>query len=183
MNIDSCFKLGQIIKAHGLKGEVLINLEVNNPEDYQDLESVFLEINQKLVPFFIEDFNIKANRAIIKFEDIDSMEAIKSILNANVFVPLDDLVESEGTQFNLMIGCKVHDKTMGLLGVIKEVYEVPGQDLLSMDYMEKEILIPVNEHIILKLDQKKKILHVDLPDGLVDLYLNEDEESADPDSN
>jgi 16S rRNA processing protein RimM len=181
MNIDSCFKLGQIIKAHGLKGEVLINLEVNNPEDYQDLESVFLEINQKLVPFFIEDFNIKANRAIIKFEDIDSFDAIKSILNANVFVPLEDLVETDEVNFNLLIGCKVQDKNKGELGVIREVYEVPGQDLLSMDYMEKEVLIPVNEHIILKVDHKKKILYVDLPEGLVDLYLNEDEENNDPD--
>lgn len=183
MNIDSCFKLGQIIKAHGLKGEVLINLEVNNPEDYQDLESVFLEINQKLVPFFIEDFNIKANRAIIKFEDIDSMEGIKSILNANVFVPLEDLVETEGNNFNLLIGCKVHDKNKGELGVIRDVYEITGQDLLSMDYMEKEILIPINEHIILKVDHKKKIIHTDLPEGLVDLYLNEDDEKSDPDLN
>jgi 16S rRNA processing protein RimM len=183
MNIDSCFKLGQIIKAHGLKGEVLINLQVNNPEDYENLESVFLEINQKLVPFFIEDFNIKSNRAIIKFEDIDSIDAIKSILNANVFVPLEDLIESEGIDFNLMIGCKVQDKHLGELGIIREVYEVPGQDLLAMDYQGKEVLIPVNENIILEVDHKKKIMHVDLPDGLVDLYLNEDDEKSDPDLN
>ncbi|HXA02830.1 MAG TPA: hypothetical protein VNW99_12625, partial [Cytophagaceae bacterium] len=73
-------------------------------------------------------------------------------------------------------GYQVNDKNLGMLGKITEVYIMPGQEMLAMAWKEKEVLIPVNEHILLKADHKKKILQVDLPEGLLDLYMDDQEE-------
>lgn len=70
MNIDACYQLGYVIKKHGVKGEVSVLLDVDFPEEYSELESVFVEINQKLVPFFIEAIQIRDDKAVIKFEHI-----------------------------------------------------------------------------------------------------------------
>lgn len=176
MNIDSCFKVGHIIKAHGLKGEVVVELDTDHPIKFSELESVFVEINQKLVPFFIENINLHSKKAILKFEDIDRIEDTQSLIRLPLFLPLEMLPESTEEQlyFSGIIGFKVNDKTLGELGTVKEIYEKQGQDLLSMEYKEKEIFIPIDESIILKTDRRKKILHVDLPSGLVDLYLDQE---------
>src|SRR5216117_3783373 len=96
MTIDSCFKLGQIQKAHGFKGEVMIQLQVKKPEDYKDLESVFVEINQKLVPFFIENLRITTGeKAIVKFEDVNDEAGIKKLVGLSIYLPLEEMTEEE----------------------------------------------------------------------------------------
>lgn len=171
MNLDSCFELGQIIKAHGLKGEIVANFSTDHPEQYSKLESVFLEINQKLVPFFIEKINLSTNKIIIKFEDIDTIEDTKSLLKKTLYLPLENLPEPDEDElyYQHIIGFTVKDKNLGELGTVKDILERAGQDLLIMEYEEKEILIPVDPTIILKTDNKKKILSVDLPEGLLEL--------------
>lgn len=177
MTIDSCFKLGQIQKAHGFKGEVLIHLQVKNPGDYKDLESVFVEINQKLIPFFIDNLKLTtAGKAIVKFEDINDEAGIKKLVGHPVYIPLEEMTEEEESNLNILIGYHVSDKNLGKLGKITEVYIMPGQELLAMEWKEKEVLIPANDAILLKADHKKRILQVDLPDGLVDLYMDDHEE-------
>jgi 16S rRNA processing protein RimM len=176
MTIDSCFKLGQIQKAHGFKGEVLIHLQVKNPGDYKDLESVFVEINQKLIPFFIDSLKLTtAGKAIVKFEDVNDEAGIKKLVGHALYIPLEEMTEEEESNLNILIGYQVNDKNMGKLGKISEVYIMPGQELLAMDWKEKEVLIPVSESILLKADHKKKILQVDLPEGLIELYTDEEE--------
>ncbi|MBX9853733.1 MAG: ribosome maturation factor RimM [Cytophagaceae bacterium] len=170
MNLESCFKVGEILKAHGIRGEVVADFAVNEPEKYNQLESVFVEINQKLVPFFIEDISISSKRAIIKFEDIDKIEDTKLVLNRSLYLPLDEMEEEEeDLAYRQLIGFKVKDKKLGELGAIVDILERPGQDLIVMKYQEKEIYIPIDPSILIKVDAKKKILNVDLPEGLIDI--------------
>lgn len=170
MNLDSCLILGQIVKAHGLKGDVTAELNVELPAKYK-LESVFLEINQKLVPFFIQKISVSRKKAIIKFEDINKIEDTASLIRKNLYLPSDKFPETDEGDLSLkhILGFKVKDKVKGELGTIEDVLERTGQDLLVMLYQEKEILIPVDPSIILKVDTRKKMLSVDLPEGLLDL--------------
>ncbi|MFN6945535.1 MAG: ribosome maturation factor RimM [Cytophagaceae bacterium] len=182
MNIESCFKLGYITKVHGLKGDIVAFLDVDYSEDYIELESVFVEINQQLIPFFIEDFRIKSPKnVILKFEDTASFEQASELVGKSLFLPLTMLADLEEGQFYYhdVIDYRVEDKKNGQLGIVKAFYEMPGQDLLAMEYQEKEILIPVNDDIILEADHEQKILFVELPDGLIDLYMNEGNEKED----
>jgi 16S rRNA processing protein RimM len=169
MNLESCFKVGEIIKAHGVRGEVVAEFAVADPDEYENLESVFVEINQKLVPFFIEKISFTQKRAIIKFEDVDSIEDTKLVLNRSLYLLLDEEESGEELEYEYLTGFKIKDKKLGELGTVKEYMERQGQDLIVMDYKGKEVFIPVDKNIILKVDAKTKSLHVDLPDGIIDV--------------
>lgn len=176
MTIDACFRLGHIIKKHGLKGEVSIHLDVDYPEDYEELESVFVEINNQLVPFFIEYFQLNRNKAIAKFEDIDSLEAVSDLIGNDLYLPAESLPELEDDQFYYhdVIGYRMEDKKEGDVGVITQVYEFPNQDLFGVDYEGKEMLVPINDEIVQRADHDLKKVDVILPEGLLDVYKEEE---------
>ena len=59
------------------------------------------------------------------------------------------------------------------MGIVREVYSLNGQDLIAMDYQGHEVLIPTAEDIVLKADKENKKLVVNLPEGLLEVYLDE----------
>lgn len=175
MTKDNCFELGKITKTHGLKGEVVLWLDVDFPEDYEDLESILLEERGELVPYFMESYRLSGNRAIVKFEDIDTFEKAELMINLQAFLPLEDLPELDNNQFyyHEIIDYKVIDKNLGELGTVQTVHSMQAQDLLVMDYKGKEVLIPVISEIVLNADKVAKVLNVNLPDGLLEVYLED----------
>ena len=174
MDIDACYHLGHVIKPHGLKGEVSILLDVDNPQNYKELESVFVEINKKLVPFFITSLRIKKNIAVVELEDINSPDDLKPLIGQDLYLPLEVLPPLEGDHFyyHEIIGFTIHDAQSGELGQVVSVYTNPSQDLIAMEYKNKEVLIPVSDEILKTVDRENQILYVDLPDGLLDIYLD-----------
>ena len=175
MNIDDCYQLGYIVRKHGLKGEVYAHLDADEPERYQDLESVFvvLKENNVLIPFIIEYINIKDQNAIIKFEEIDDADKAENLKSCQLYLPLEFLPELEENQFyyHEIVGFRVIDKNEGELGSVKNVYEVPNQDLIVMHYKSKEVLIPINDDIVNKVDKEKQVIYTTLPEGLLEIYL------------
>ncbi|MEQ9165288.1 MAG: ribosome maturation factor RimM [Fulvivirga sp.] len=174
MNIDACYQLGYVIKKHGVKGEVSVLLDVDFPEEYSELESVFVEINQKLVPFFIEAIQIRDDKAVIKFEDIDDGPAADELKAKRVFLPLSTLPELDPGKFyyHQVVGYTVKDQTLGEVGIITGIFTSNMQDLITVDHDGTEILIPINDDIVHDADHENKILNVDLPEGLMDVYLS-----------
>jgi 16S rRNA processing protein RimM len=175
MTKEDCFELGKITKTHGLKGEVVLWLDVDFPEDYEDLESVFLDQKGELVPYFIETYRLSGNRAIVQFEDIDTFEKAEGLINLQAFLPLEELPELGNDQFyyHEIIGFQIVDKQLGVLGTVQTVHSMQAQDLLVMDYKSKEVLIPVIPEIVLEADKEAKILNVNLPEGLLEVYLED----------
>jgi 16S rRNA processing protein RimM len=179
MNVqkDECYELGSIAKTHGLKGEVLCFLDVDNTEEYAQMDSVFVEFKQSLVPYFIQQIQIQPNnRAIIKFEEVDSIETAQALVHCKLWLPLDVLPETEEDGFYLheVIGFQVKDINKGVLGKITNIYEGNQQDLLGMEYQGKEVLIPIVDEIVLEIDYENQIVEVNLPEGLLELYLEEE---------
>jgi 16S rRNA processing protein RimM len=174
MKITDCFELGHITKTHGLKGEVVFFLDVDFPEEYDYLESVFVEVKNELVPFFIESIQIRQKKAIVKFEDINTFEQASNLLKHRLFLPLDELPELEEGQFYYhdVIGYQVIDNQKGTLGVVKEFYSMPQGDLLVMEYEGKEVLIPVNDNTVTSANHELQEILVHIPDGLLEVYLN-----------
>ena len=173
MKPSQCFQLGVVAKPHGLKGELYITLDTDYPDDYAELESVFLLQDEKLVPFFVEYIQIKHNQALLKFEDVESKDEAVALKGLGVFLPLNFLPELKDDQFYFheIIDYTVVDEQKGELGHVKEVFEAGHQDLIGMEYEGKEVLIPINDDIIVKVDRKEKKLQVNLPEGLLELYL------------
>ena len=100
MNKADCFHLGYVAKLHGFKGEVSLFLDVTNPEDYETLDAVFIEINGQLSPFFVETFKLKNKGfAAVKFEGVDTEKDARIILRKNLFLPAQILPKLSGKNF------------------------------------------------------------------------------------
>lgn len=176
MTKNQCYALGKITKPHGLKGEVQIWLDVDVPEEYEDLEAVFLDIKGQLVPYIIEEIQIRGKKSIVKFEDFKKIEETESIINADAYLPLKKLPKLKPHQFYYhdVIGYIMFDtNTNQELGLLKAIYESIGQDLFAIDYKEKEVLIPIVDDFIETIDHESKKIIMKLPDGLLDLYLDQ----------
>ncbi len=177
MNIDSCYLLGFVIKPHGLKGEVVVQLDVDFPEYYKELESVFISKNQEkiLIPFFIEKINLHQQKAQIKLEEVDTIEQAEALVGNEIYLPLSFLPSLTEDQFYFheIIDFQVLDEDKGTLGYVQDVYQLPNQDLIGMIYQQKEVLIPINDDTVKKVDRENKILFVSLPEGLLEIYLED----------
>lgn len=176
MKQSDCYEIGYITKTHGLKGEVTLELDVDEPESYAELESAFVEVKKMLVPFIIERINIQQKRAIIKFEGVNTLEEATKLVHTKVMLSLENLPATEDGKFYLhdIVGYTVEDEILGKLGIITQLYEGAHQDILGMEYQGKEVLIPVVDVIVLSADSTTQTVQTRLPDGLVDLYLEEE---------
>lgn len=172
MTIEECYHLGKITKPFGIKGQVIMFLDVDCPEDYAELDSAFVEIKGNLVPYFFHLDSINGNKAVASFEEISHEEAL-SLIGHDLYLPLDLLPKLTGNQFYFheVVGFKVIDEEHGDIGTIKSIIEYPAQPLFQIMKDETEILIPVIDPVIKKVDREEKCIYIDAPTGLIDLYL------------
>jgi 16S rRNA processing protein RimM len=174
MRKEDCFYLGKIAKKFSFKGEVLIYLDTDEPELYENMESVFVEFNKNLVPFFIENSSLHKNDFLrVQFEDVDTEEEADSILNCDVYLPLSMLPKLEGNKFYFheVIGFEIEDKRLGVFGKIVSINDTTAQPLFEVLNGEVEMLIPMVDHFLVKIDRENKKVLMDLPEGLVEMYL------------
>ena len=173
MKKEDCFLLGNIVKLHGNKGEVIIHLDVDSPKNYNQMESVFIELNEELVPFFIESIQIKEQKAVVKFEDVNTPEEAEDLAGNDLYLPLSELPPLQGNSFYFheIINYMVVDKTYGNIGILIKIFDLPGQPVASVRYEGQELLMPLTDPFISRVDRQNNTLEVDLPEGLVELYL------------
>jgi len=174
MTKEECFYLGKIVAKFSFKGEVLIKLDTDEPETYTEMESVLVEYNENLVPFFIErSYLHKSTLLRAKFEDIDTEEDAEDMIGTDVYLPLSMLPElpEDKFYFHEIIGFDVIDAEHGNIGKIASINDTTAQALFEIDKDGKQILIPMNDEFIQKVDKKNKTIKVITPEGLVDLYL------------
>lgn len=169
------FELGALAKPHGIKGALHAFLDVDDPYEYDELTSVFVQEGQELVPYFIDDIQIKPNLNLIFFEGIDSVDKAKELVGKKLFLPMSFLPKLKDNQYyyHEIIGYQVEDQSLGLLGIVKEVVSLGAQDVVVMIYQNREVLIPLTEEIIPKVDKKEKVIQTILPEGLLEIYLND----------
>jgi 16S rRNA processing protein RimM len=171
---EEAFYIGYITKTKGLKGEVQIYFEF---DDYEmlDFDVVFADMNGKMVPFFVESHKLYSNQTgLFYFDDLDHIDKAQALVKKKLYMPLSKKPEREDDELTYedLKGFIVTDETHGELGEITAVNEYPQQFVATVLYQEKEVLFPLNEDIIIEVDEEAKTLLVDLPEGLLDLYLN-----------
>ncbi len=177
MKIDACFQLGHISGTRGLHGEIQARLDSDRPEHYKDLESVFLlkKGENSLVPFFIESLKIRGDHAVVKFEEVSSKDEAKQLIGSEMYLPLDQLPKLDGDSFyyHELLGWRVMDENLGELGKVSAIHQQTSQILLVMEYQHREVLIPFTDDIVLGIDREHEQVNVLLPDGLLEIYLEE----------
>lgn len=175
MRKEDCFYLGKIAKKFSFKGEVLAWLDTDEPGLYENMESVFVELNNHLVPFFIVQSSLHKNDFLrIRFEDVNNEEDADRILGCAVYLPLSMLPKLEGNKFYFheVIGFEAEDQRLGSIGNIVSVNDTTAQPLFEIKKGDIEILIPMIDDFIVKIDRENKKVLLNTPEGLVDLYLN-----------
>ncbi|HOD09735.1 MAG TPA: ribosome maturation factor RimM [Flavobacterium sp.] len=174
MRKEDCFYLGKIAKKFSFKGEVLIYLDTDEPELYENMESVFVEYNKNLVPFFIENSSFHKNDFLrVKFEDVDNEAEADAILNHEIYLPVSMLPKLEGNKFYFheVIGFEIEDKRLGIFGKIVSINDSSAQPLFEVINGNVEILVPMIDQFLVKIDRENKKVIMDLPEGLVEMYL------------
>jgi 16S rRNA processing protein RimM len=163
--------LGRITKISGYEGAVAVKLEETFTENIPHLESVFLEIDGKPVPFFISEYEYSgADILKLKFEDYTTIEKVTEFVNCLVFLTSAPAEYNFTEDLSDLTGYSVLSVDNTLIGVISELIQNPGQWLLLIKSEEnREILIPLHEDFIKSIDEKGKKLIMDIPEGLIDL--------------
>lgn len=174
MTKEECFYLGKIVSKFSFKGELLIKLDTDEPESYLQTESVLVDFHKKLIPFFIEKSSLhKSDLLRVKFEDVASEEDADELINLSVYLPLTDLPELDKDQFYFheVIGFHAIDQIYGAVGNISHIQDNGPQAWFVIDHAGKEILIPLNDAFIERIDKENKTIYFSTPQGLIDLYL------------
>lgn len=159
------------MKPHGLKGQVTISLDPEAPEDFTPIETVFVEINERLLPYFIEAISLKGNKAFLKFEEVNTPEQAQKICKSAIYLPKSLRPKSDRGEFydDEVIGFEVLDSKFGSLGKITEIIQAGPNKLLSVDYRGKEVLIPLNSPFIDGINKIRKKIIVTLPEGFLEI--------------
>jgi len=173
------FYLGYVQRLHSSDGRLKIKLDVDDPSAYRRLDAFFIKIGLNYVPFLVEELHFQSKGlVIVTLQDVDEQEQAEVLVGKEIYLPLEALPELGNHQFyyHEIKGFIVVDKNFGPIGKVIDILEYPGQDLIQVFYNNNEVLIPINDDIIHKLDRKRQQLHVEMPDGLLDVYLNNEEE-------
>lgn len=173
MTKEECYYLGRVTKPFGFKGEMVLFLDVDEQEDYAGLDSVFVETKNGLVPYFIKSLRFSGNKAIATFEDLTPDEAA-ALAGHEMYLPLDLLPKLTGNQFYFheVKGFRVIDDEHGDIGVIESIIEYPAQPLFQIMNGGTEILVPVIDQVIKKVDRENRTIYISAPNGLIDLYMD-----------
>jgi 16S rRNA processing protein RimM len=175
MERDQFFTLGYISKVHGNNGRVLVKFDVDDVESYVELESVFFDLEAKLVPFFVESLQFTNQGALIKFEDLEDRDSASRYVGTSLLLPaevLPDLGEDK-YYFHELVGMQVSDQNGQEIGLIDAVYDQTSQILLGIISEGKEVLVPLVDEFVLHLDKPEKKIKLQIPDGLLDIYKND----------
>ena len=163
---DDVYRIGRLGKAHGIKGEITMQVE-DDIFDRTDADYLVLELDNIMVPFFIEEYYFKTDTtALIKFEGIDTLERAKEFANVDVYFPRnikDNNIDSEqgALSYPMLVGFQVND--------IGKIAYIDHQTENIMFELEDGTLIPASEELIESIDVPNKQITMTIPEGLLDI--------------
>ncbi len=166
------FKIGKLAASFGLGGELILQHSLGKKTSLKGLESIYIEeLPGSFIPYFIEKTKIKNEKEVfIKLEGVNSKETARKLTPKNIWLEEKDFKKFAFQSAPIsLLGYRIMNGENDL-GEIIEVLEQPHQILCTILYKEKEALIPLHNESLLKIDKRKKIVYVDLPEGLLELY-------------
>ncbi len=169
---EELIKIGQFNKPHGVRGELSFTF-TDDVFDRGESPYIVCCIDNIYVPFFIEEYRFKTgSTALIKLADVESDEAARDFTNLEVFYPKAYYVEDdeEATPDDYFIGFTINDITYGTLGEVTAIDDSTINVLFVVTTPdERELLIPIQEAFVRAIDEEGRIIHMDLPEGLLDM--------------
>lgn len=166
------FKIGKIASVFGLNGEVIVVHSLGKKASLKGVEAVFIEDRKEsFLPYFIRSSKIKSDTEVyLQLEDISSREMAVKLLQKEIWLEESNFkrLASKSAPISLL-GYQLLNNDEAI-GEIIEVIEQPFQVLCKVMIEGKEALIPVHQETLKKVDNKKKLVFVSLPEGLLEIY-------------
>jgi 16S rRNA processing protein RimM len=173
--MNNYFNIGKLVSAYGLDGELVMRHSLGKKSTLKGVVAIFLEERKNsFIPYFPQKISAKDNEHVyVKLEGIDTKEMAQKLVKTQVYLSEADFKEHTSSSAPLaLLGFAVEDQQRGPLGMIEEVIEMPMQVLVKVMIQGKEALLPINEQSLVKIDKKAQVVFLDLPDGLIDLYID-----------
>lgn len=171
--MESLVKIGTIIKAHGVKGIIKVRVSPEIIDDIIELEAIFVGDNeQKAFPYFVQKAEaISDNEILLQLEDTDSKEKAVAMVKKSIWARASEIeLPEEEDDINDLVGYLLIDKSAGTIGIIEEIQEMPQQYLAKITWNEKEVLIPLHGDLIESIDDDKREIITDLPEGFFEIF-------------
>ncbi len=172
MKKDDHFLAGSLLKSSGIKGEVILKFNNDCPEEIQKLESIFIDVDNKLVPFFIEKIKSKStSTAVVKLEDIDQEEKATEFSGSEFYISHEQVkvLNISADEPIDVSGYKVKDQNNKLVGEVIEYIDITKNPLLNVKTESGEVLIPAKDELIIEVDDDLQEILINIPEGLLDL--------------
>jgi 16S rRNA processing protein RimM len=164
------YPIGQIRKPFGTNGLISVNINEDIEELIFDLPHFFVFMDGQYLPYFIDDIQDKGD-IVVKLDIIDSPQLASQLSGKKIYVTQDQISEAmtvSVSKFGDIEGYMVYDDETAL-GKVEEVIEYPSQLMLKINYNNNEKLLPLVDEFLINIDQKKKIIVLHLPEGLLEL--------------
>lgn len=170
---SSVFPIGQVVKPHGISGEMSFSF-TSDVFDREEVPFFVFEIQGILVPFFVDEYRFKGSTTgLMKLDGVQNDDEARAFVGLTIYLPKSYLekVKDEEIEVDYFAGFTLIDEEKGVLGVISEVDQTTENILFVIPIKDDEMLIPAGEEYIQEIDHEKKIIRVKLPEGLLDLWL------------
>lgn len=162
-------QIAKVLKSNGTDGDVLLGFKTIQPEDIDTKEPVYIYFDGLPVPFFIESLTKKgSDKAIAHLNDINCLRDAEEIAGQAVYADYLEEVDDED-DFSALEGWTVNDAGGNTVGTVSQFIDIPANPCLEVETKNGAAIIPLHEDLIISLDQKTRILEMEIPDGLLDL--------------
>jgi 16S rRNA processing protein RimM len=172
MSWDDMALVGRIARAHGNRGQVIVNLDTDFPEErFRPGTRLSTMRGGVLTTLTLTTVRFHAGRPVIGLEGIDTMDAAESLAGLELRIPAAQLVPlPPGTFYEHdLVGCRVETRTGVAVGVVQRVEGTAGASRLVVSGTNGEVLIPLANEICTTIDVSGRRIVVDPPEGLLDL--------------
>jgi 16S rRNA processing protein RimM len=163
--------VGRIARAHGLRGQVIVNPETDFPEErFQPGAELFIERGGLVEPLKITTARFHRERPVIGIEGVDSMTDGQALAGHELRVPIERLAPLPPDTFyrHDLIGCRVETRDGAEVGVVSDVEGTMAGSRLVVDGAAGEVLIPLVAAICTAIDPAGRRIVIDPPEGLIE---------------
>jgi 16S rRNA processing protein RimM len=170
MNVNHV-KVGTVVSKHGYKGDIKINISSFNLNTFPDLAHLFIELDGSYIPFSINEIrSFSKNVLIVKLKEINSEEEVDDIIHKNIYVDSTKIEykKDSGFFYDDLINFNVF-KDSQKIGTIENINSNLPQPVFEIKYDSRLVLIPIHEDLIKEIDKGNNIIHLDIPDGLLEI--------------
>ena len=183
MTQDNCFLLGKITKPYSFKGEVVLWMDVDDSAPYEGVDTLWLPQQSALVPYVVESLRATKDRFVVRLSDVNTEAAAKQLSGKDVWLPLTEMAPMEDGKFYFheVQGWTAIDRSTGeAVATIVHVVDQGAYPMLEVEFDNgNQGFIPLPEYVKVDVKREEQKLVLDLPEGLLDVYLSNDNDQDD----